>query len=256
MKFIVFTVLLFLVSSTNYASEKAFDGYIVKFKKNARVALRVKSFDADSNIIHTSFGNFAKVDHLPSKLKNKSFAADSDIEYIEPNWIVKATEVVSKPSDSSFSKQWALYNSSHPGIDVNALSAWAITKGSRDVKIAVIDTGIDYDHPDLKYQMAVNTTELNGVEGVDDDGNGVIDDIYGYNAIDDSGDPMDDNFHGTHCAGIIGAAHDGQGIAGIMANVKLVAVKFMDEKGSGTIEAGIKGINYAISRKVNIMSNS
>ena len=101
----------------------------------------------------------------------------------------------------------------------------------------------------------VNEAEKNGVEGVDDDGNGYIDDIYGYDFHDEDADPMDDHGHGTHCAGVIGASHDDFGIAGVMDNVKILPVRFLSARG-GTLEGAIKSIDYAIKRGVDIMSNS
>jgi subtilisin family serine protease len=134
--------------------------------------------------------------------------------------------------------------------------AWGITKGSKSIKIAVVDTGVDYTHPDLLSQMDVNTAELNGSSGIDDDGNGFIDDIYGYNFVLKNGDPQDGNGHGTHCAGIIGAAHNSIGVAGVMAEVKIVALKFLSDNGSGETIDAVAAIDYAIKRGVNVMSNS
>ena len=125
------------------------------------------------------------------------------------------------------------------------------------IKIAVIDTGIDYNHEDLRDNMWTNEAELNGEPGVDDDGNGYVDDIHGYDFANNDGDPMDGNGHGTHCAGTIAAVHDNNlGVAGVMANAQLVGVKFLTDRGSGTTEAAIKAVEYATKVGVDIMSNS
>ena len=90
-----------------------------------------------------------------------------------------------------------------PGLqetDIAAFKTWEVEKGSKDITIAVIDTGVDYTHPDLAANMWQNEAELNGEEGVDDDGNGYVDDIYGYDFANNDGDPMDGHSHGTHCA--------------------------------------------------------
>jgi subtilisin family serine protease len=177
------------------------------------------------------------------------------------------TREIEFPQDSEFSRQWGLYNdgseqeeaySSVEGEDLNILKAWEITKGSKTepIKIAVIDTGIDYRHSDLKDQMDVNIEELNGKTGVDDDGNGFIDDIYGYDFANNDGDPMDGGGHGTHCAGVIGASHNDIGIAGVMANVKLVALKFLTDEGEGEEINAVQAIDYAIKRGVKVLSNS
>ena len=98
------------------------------------------------------------------------------------------------------------------GEDIDAEKAWEITKGNREVVIAVLDSEIDLTHPNLQSNIWINEKELNGVEGVDDDNNGYVDDINGYDFINDDNDPTDDNGHGSHCAGIIGASHIKDGI--------------------------------------------
>ena len=123
--------------------------------------------------------------------------------------------------------------------------------------MAVIDTGIDYRHPELRDQMFVNRRELYGTKGIDDDGNGYVDDIYGADFSNDDGDPMDGHGHGTHCAGVIGAVHNNQtGIAGVMPEVSLIAIKFLSDSGSGSTDQAIAAIDYAIKAEVDIMSNS
>jgi subtilisin family serine protease len=174
------------------------------------------------------------------------------------------------PRDPEFSKLWGLINtgSNEPvrggmsgaqgvaGADINALQAWEITKGSQQVVIAVIDTGIDHRHPDLAANMWINAGEIPG-NGIDDDGNGFIDDVYGYDFANNDGDPMDGHSHGTHCAGTIGAVHDnGQGVAGVMANVKMMGIKFLTDSGSGSTANAIKSIDYATQMNVDLMSNS
>ena len=141
-------------------------------------------------------------------------------------------------------------------MDINAEKAWTITTGSKEVKIAVIDTGVDYQHEDLKENIMINESEFNGQEGVDDDGNGYIDDIYGHDFANNDNDPMDGHGHGTHCAGVIGATHNDIGIRGVMSKVEILPIQFLTASGQGTLEGAIKAIDYATSRGVNIMSNS
>lgn len=142
------------------------------------------------------------------------------------------------------------------GADSNSEKAWKITKGSKKVIVAVIDTGVDYKHEDLKENIWVNTQELNGKKGVDDDNNGYVDDVYGYNFSKNTSDPMDDNKHGTHVAGIIGASHNNVGIKGVMADVKIMSVKYMDKKGRGTLSKAIEAILYAIDNGAKVLNNS
>jgi subtilisin family serine protease len=124
----------------------------------------------------------------------------------------------------------------------------------------VIDTGIDYTHPDIKDNMWVNQAEAQGQAGVDDDNNGYVDDVYGFNFVDankPTANPMDDHGHGTHCSGTIGGrGNDGTGVVGVNWNVKLMAVKFLGGDGGGTLEGAIKGIDYATKMGAKIMSNS
>lgn len=214
--------------------------------------------------------------------------ASSDVVFAEPNFIYKAIEngptltgllagtirenmSAMAPQDPMYEKLWGLNNTSNNepdrnggytgvkgvvGADVAAEEAWKITKGSRDVVVAVIDTGIDYNHPDLQNNMWVNKAEIAG-NSIDDDNNGYVDDIYGWNAHGDNGNPMDGNAHGTHCAGTIGAEHNnGIGVAGVMDRVSLMAVKFLSDDGSGSLADAVEAIDYATRMNVDVMSNS
>ncbi|WP_127716941.1 S8 family peptidase [Halobacteriovorax sp. HLS] len=197
--------------------------------------------------------------------ENLSASDKSDFEIIEENFDVSIAEDF-RPV------QWALNNLGNneprrgggripiPGVvgaDLNIMPVWEQgIFGSKKTIIAVIDTGVDYKHFDLKDNMLINLAEKNGKDGIDDDGNGFVDDIYGYNFSDNNSDPMDENKHGTHVSGIIGAAHNSNGVDGVMKNVSILAVKFMDKKGRGDIAGAIKAINYALVRGAKILNNS
>lgn len=243
----LYTIAALTLSFTTFAASS---GYIIKFKNSANL----QSFT--QTLVKTSIGIFAKVTS-----KELNFIPSEAVEYIEPNFIFNAFAI-----DPKFSKQWALQNTgknsntwplkANPGEDINALEAWKISTGSKEIKIAIIDTGVDYKHEDLKNNILINHSEKNGEPGVDDDGNGHIDDIYGYNFSGDNSDPMDDHNHGTHCAGIIGASHNKIGIRGVMNNVKILPIKYLSKTGRGDTLNAIKSIQYAMDRGVNIMSNS
>lgn len=193
----------------------------------------------------------------------KAMAQNPNIEVIEPNYIYRANKT---PNDPMLGQLWGMLNVGQAdadkqqgvaGNDIDATKAWDIETGSKNVIIAVIDTGVDYTNPDLAPNMWTNAAELNGKTGVDDDGNGVVDDIYGYNTITNSGDPKDDHGHGSHCSGTIGAkGDDGKGIVGVNWNTRIMGIKFLDANGSGTLENAIKGIDYATKMGAKIMSNS
>ena len=159
-----------------------------------------------------------------------------------PDYVVT---VAALPNDPNFARLYGL--SAAQGMD--APRAWELTTGSQEVVVGVVDTGIDYTHPDLAANMWTNPGEVPG-NGLDDDRNGVVDDVFGYNAISNSGDPRDDNIHGTHCAGTIGAVgNNGLGVVGVNQTVRLMALKFLDSSGSGSLGNAIKAIDYAIAIK-------
>ncbi|HEA64852.1 MAG TPA: peptidase S8 [Candidatus Aminicenantes bacterium] len=186
-----------------------------------------------------------------------------DVEYAEPNYIAYVAET---PNDPLFENQYALYNpgSGPPGspqgeerADIKATSAWEETKGNDDIVIAILDTGVDYNHEDLAAKIWINQPEYNGENGIDDDGNGYIDDIYGYDFVNDDGDPTDDNAHGTHVAGIAAAETDnGEGIAGVAWNCKILPVKVMDDQGSGFYFDMAAGIIWAADNGADVINLS
>ena len=244
-KLYVFIIAFLLAfSSSTFGYDSVPGEYLVKLKNEKYVKeLKVNEIE---NISH----NWYKVKNADEK----SLKSLPGVLYAEPNYIYRVN--VEKPNDPKFDSLWGLHNKINRA-DVDALKAWDITKGSKEVKIAVIDTGIDYMHPDLKDNIWINQKELNGKQGVDDDGNGYVDDIHGYDFAYNDGDPMDKQSHGTHCSGTIAAVHNNSlGVAGVMGQVSLVAVKFLDDRGSGTSENAIRAIDYATKMDVDVMSNS
>ncbi|HEU5181951.1 MAG TPA: choice-of-anchor D domain-containing protein [Candidatus Polarisedimenticolia bacterium] len=179
------------------------------------------------------------------------------IRYAEPNYLVHVDLV---PDDPRYPALYGLHNTGQtggtPGADIDAESAWNITTGDRRVVVAVIDTGIDYTHPDLAANIWTNPGEIAG-NGLDDDNNGYVDDVHGYDFANDDGDPMDDNFHGTHVAGTIGAIGDNSlGVVGVNWHVSLMALKFLGSGGSGTDSDAVRAVEYAKSMGADVLSNS
>lgn len=193
----------------------------------------------------------------------KTLSLNPLVDVAEPNYIYHINKT---PNDPMLGQLWGMKNIGQTdsqghtgvtGVDIDAEKAWDIETGSDKMVVAIIDTGIDFNHADLKDNLWTNEVEANGKAGIDDDGNGVIDDIHGFNAITGTGNAMDDQGHGSHCAGTIGAkGDDGKGIVGVNWNVKMMAVKFLDENGSGSLENAIKAIDYATKMGAKVMSNS
>ncbi len=155
------------------------------------------------------------------------------------------------PNDPQFAEQWALNNTGQDGgksgADLKALNAWSKTKGSKEVVVAVLDTGVDYTHLDLASNMWIRP---DNVPQYVDAELGTYNDIQGFDANINASDPMDDNGHGTHCSGIIGAeGNNNEGIAGINWNVQIMPLKFLGRGGFGSTKDAIESINYAIDRK-------
>ncbi|KAH8582304.1 serine protease [Cryptosporidium sp. chipmunk genotype I] len=225
--------------------------------------------------------NNSKASEYISKL-SASFLHSDEVEYVEPDQEVRLADFgVSSdsgavyPNDPKFGEQWGMYNRV-ANTDSKVLMAWkhlgintSASRGSgayytpenhpkREVVVAVIDTGVDFTHPDLVENMWVNEKELYGRPGVDDDMNGYVDDIYGYDFANNRGAPVDDEGHGTHCAGTIAAkGNNNEGISGInWKGVKIMALKFLRGNGVGFLSDSVKAINYAIKMGANILSNS
>lgn len=184
-------------------------------------------------------------------------SANPNVTSFSPDAIFQVSAV---PNDPYFVQLWGLNNIGQyagiPGDDIDAVRAWNLTTGSSAVVVAVIDSGVDYTHPDLAGNMWVNTLEAGGTPGVDDDANGFIDDIYGYDFYNGDSNPMDDFGHGTHVAGTIGAVgNNGIGVAGINWDVSIMALKIGGPAGL-TTAAAIGALNYATMMRTEDLDGS
>lgn len=174
------------------------------------------------------------------------------IEYAEPNY---KREMSISPLTEPYSENlWGLKNNTNPGNDINVLNVWNKTLGNKDIVVGIIDGGIDYDHEDLKDNIWTNSKEIPG-NGIDDDGNGYIDDYYGWDFIYGDNNPMDYDGHGTHIAGTIAAAQNGTGVVGVAPNVKVMALRTGEGRYVYTSET-IEAIKYATNKGVKIFNCS
>lgn len=192
------------------------------------------------------FGSFAITAPGASVSDVNSWARSTGARSLEPDRILTAAAL---PNDPSFYRLWGLHNTGQTGgvadADIDAAEAWDVTTGSRSVVVAVIDGGIDYRHPDLAANMWRNPGEIAG-DRIDNDGNGFVDDVYGWDFANNDSDPFDDRGHGTHVAGTIGAVgNNGVGSTGVNWQVSLMALKFLDATGSGSTSAAVAALNYA-----------
>jgi serine protease len=169
------------------------------------------------------------------------------VVYAEPDYIVYAVDTT--PNDPSFASLWGMTN-------IKAPAAWSTFTGSSSFVVADIDTGLDYNHPDIVANVWTNPGEIAG-DGIDNDGNGYVDDIRGWDFAYGDNNPSDVAGHGTHTAGTIGAVgNNGVGVVGVNWNVKIMPLKFLDDTGSGYTSNAISALNYAVSKGVKVSNNS
>ena len=234
-------------------------GYIVKFKQGTagfQQALFSKSIKGANVVDNHEQGNLLLVDFGKSTKKETArrlvdLMKNPDVQYVVEN---KAVHAFDMPNDPETAKQWSI-------AKVRAAEAWTMGVGSREIVVAVTDTGVDYTHGDIKDNMWTNKKEIAG-NGVDDDNNGYVDDIYGYDFNKNDGDPKDETGsqnpgHGTHCAGILGAVGDNnKGISGMSQRVSIMASRFLGADGSGDLMGAVKSIDYATNNGANVISAS
>ena len=185
------------------------------------------------------------------------YRGNPHVAYVEPNYLIS---IETAPNDPRYPELYGMNNTGQTGgtsgADIDAERAWNVSTGSSSVIVAVIDTGVDYNHPDLAANIWTNPGETAG-NGIDDDGNGFIDDIHGWDFANNDNDPFDDNGHGSHCSGTIGGVGDNAvGVAGVNWDVSIMGVKFLSGGGSGSTAGAISSVDYATMMGVDVMSNS
>lgn len=198
------------------------------------------------NVVRVEFSNYSDVDQILKSLNGRS-----DIEYAEKAPLLKKTLT---PNDPSFnaSTQWGLYQ-------INAPTAWNVSTGSSSVVVAIVDDAVEITHPDLSPVIWTNTGEIPN-NGIDDDGNGYIDDVNGFDVADSDNDPNPDSpvssyDHGTHVAGIAGAASNNNiGVASIGYGISLMAVK--STTSASAVTHGYEGVVYAVESGADVINMS
>ncbi len=225
--------------------------------KNFRLGEALLKFKGNPEIYKISFSEDANIETVISE-----YAIIGEIEYIEPNYIVKT---VAFPNDPDYNLQWYF-------TPINARDFWIKESLLREQEnnhirpvIAILDTGVDLNHPDLKNNIWINKKEIDG-NGIDDDKNGYIDDINGWNFVENNSDPnpvvspyYDQSAvkHGTIVAGISAAVtNNGQGIAGMSRFAQIMALRVLDSDGTGDVYSVIRAIDYSIRNKADLINMS
>jgi len=255
------SVLLGLAASIAFGSGVANAAeYIVKVKstkslKSAKAEIlgdfksaSLRSEHAPGNLLLV---DFAEKDRHSVARRLAELMRNENVEYVVENIAVHS---FATPNDPKLSEQWAI-------AKVRAEAAWDRNVGSRDVVVAVIDTGVDYKHEDLAGNIWKNPKEI-PANGIDDDNNGFIDDVYGWDFRDNDADPMDltsdkNPGHGTHCAGITASVgNNSKGISGLAQVASIMSIRFLGADGSGDLMGGVKAIDYAIANGADLISAS
>ena len=225
---------------------------LVRFQETLAPIARADLLAQVSGSIRQSFwlvpGLVSIETDLPLPWAAAQLAAAGDVvRYVEPVYVVHALDTV--PNDPYLNQLYGMEQ-------IHAPLAWDQHTGDGTFVIAVIDTGVDYGHQDLADNVWTNPGEVPG-NGVDDDGNGYIDDVHGWDFYNNDADPMDDNSHGTHCGGTVGAVGNNSiGVVGVNWNCRLAGVKFLGAGGSGSIEGAIGAVQYCVANEFKVSNNS
>ena len=299
----ILIAVLSLSITAQAAPKHAQQDLLIKLKPNKFYNMQLfAQFEGNGAKVEQISDQWVRIQGGRDVINTNSLKKNSNIEYVQPNYPVHLLEdyriqdplrraAVQKmlsrrpsaaaPKDPKYTDNPAIPDAPSQGagadplmnnqwgmINNNVQDAWKITKGSPDMIVAVIDTGVDYTHEDLLPNLWRNTKEIPN-NGIDDDSNGYVDDVAGWDFVSNDNKPYDlaveplqlltggNPGHGTHCAGNVAARSDnGIGVAGVAPNVKIMALRFISEKGQGTTAAAIKAIRYAVDNGAKVLSNS
>jgi serine protease len=237
---------------------------LVKFKASAAPATKASvraALQARTLRSYTLVPNLELVETtLPVNQVVTALRGLAAVEYAEPDYVVRHTDTI--PGDTYFNLQWGARNTGQSvngdpgasGADARVSAAWDTTTGSSSLIIAVIDTGTQWSHPDLAPNIWSNPGEV--ADGIDNDGNGYIDDVRGWDFYDRDNNPDDPNGHGTHTAGTVGAVgNNGAGVAGMMWSCRIIPLRFLGPQGGYTSDA-VLALQYAVAKGAKISNNS
>ena len=260
--FLTCCLMNFLLPSTSF---------IVKFRKKSHFdASQVKQIFPFLELIplHTKSGLWLAQSSNPLLVRAYFYLLKNSpkLEWLEWNQVLKA----SSSHPTNFRRTFTIKNADgvaftnsqiakapqfSPIFDIGLTQAQQLSNGSPKVVVAITDSGTDLDNRYLKDNLWINIIEQNGQTGIDDDGNGFIDDIYGWDFVNRDNQPTDDHGHGTHIAGIIGARNSGH-IAGINQQVKLMTVKWLDSNLRGSTALAVQALHYALDQGAQIINCS
>ncbi|MEG3960330.1 S8 family peptidase [Microcoleus sp. herbarium2] len=262
--------------ATNFSSDRV----IVKLRPGASSS-EITNLQAEIGVTKVTRASQFGIDvwQIPSGNVEETISAyenDSRVEYIEPDYIITLDDVettsptqenlatitpqITTPNDPAYPLLWGLNNTGQsggtPDADIDAPEAWDIQTGNPNTVIGVLDTGVDYNHPDLVDNIWTNPGETAG-DGIDNDNNGYIDDVRGWDFAYNDNNPSDVDGHGTHVSGTIaGKGNNSVGVTGVAWNAKIMPLKFLNDSGSGNISDAILALNYATAKGVKLTNNS
>ncbi|MDF2946651.1 MAG: in like serine protease [Bacillales bacterium] len=227
----------------------------VSFKDNISDE-QIKTFAAKFDLINGKkisnngcIYNFELSNQIISSLLLESMNYSSIVNFVEPEYRLKENV------EPYYTNLWGLTNRNNPTYDINIEEAWSKTKGSNQVIVAVIDSGVDWNHPDLSTNIWKNTDEIAN-DWIDNDANGYVDDVRGWDFYNFDNNPLDDSDHGTHVSGTIAALENNSGIIGVSPGVKIMPLKILNSSGTGYVSDEVEAIEYAQENGATIVNMS